>query len=216
MSDTTVNKTRQSKTSNKPGNKTGPREASPRETTSSETLATEIHPNDERVLVFAPYGREAQLVCALLEQEGLGGVVCPSTDEFQHELTQGAGVALLTEEALTKETLGRLEGFLSAQPAWSDLPLLLFVDRADATAHSFSAAQTLRERWSVTVLERPVRSATLTSLTHTALRARRRQYQLRNVLADLEGRVEARTEELTASNVHLRREMAERESAEAQ
>ena len=92
--------------------KASPDKTMPHETNSGEVLATEIHPNDERVLVFAPYGREAQLVCTLLKQEGLGGVACNTTDEFQLELTQGAGVALPTEEALTKETLGRLEGFL--------------------------------------------------------------------------------------------------------
>ena len=172
--------------------------------------------DEARVLIFAPYGREATLACEVLGRDGLGAAVCRSAEDFQRELTCGAGALLLTEEALSAATLETLTAFLSEQPAWSDLPVLLFVARADMGARSLEVIRPLRERWNVTVLERPVRSATLVTVVRAALRARGRQYELRDLLAELDARIETRTSELSTANVRLRREIAERETAQTQ
>ena len=172
--------------------------------------------DEARVLVFAPYGREAALACEVLSRDGLSATVCRSADDLHSKLACGAGALLLTEEALSAATLDRLIAFLSEQPAWSDLPLLLFVARADVGTKSFAVIRPLRERWTVTVLERPVRSATLITVVRTALRARQRQYELRDLLAELSERVEVRTSELRTANVQLRQEVSEREAAQTQ
>ncbi|MFX8554472.1 hypothetical protein ABTM01_20370, partial [Acinetobacter baumannii] len=69
----------------------------------------------------------------------------------------------------------------------------------------------------VSLLERPVQPITLTSTIQSAMRARRRQYEIRALLAareetaqQLEQLVIERTQELAQANEQLRVEMDER------
>ena len=166
----------------------------------------------ERVLVLAPLGRDGTLACEVLAGAGLDCVVCPDAADFRRELLGGVGAALLTEEALSSETREVLRGFLEAQPAWSDLPLA-FINGARrgersgrGTAHAKTSQATLQAlgpRRNVTLLERPLRPLTLITVMQSALRARRRQYEVRDLLAQLqeanahlEGRVSERTSEV--------------------
>lgn len=171
---------------------------------------------DERVLVFAPYGREGQLTSQVLAGAGFDCEICGDLRAFVAALEEGAGAAVVTEEALTAVTIAALAKFLKAQPAWSDLPLLLFVARADETSEAFTAVEFLWRRSSTTVLERPIRTATMITLVQTALRARRRQYELRDMLAGLGARVDAATEELGTANELLREEVRAHEAAESE
>ena len=162
----------------------------------------------ERVLVLAPLGRDGTLACEVLAGAELDCVVCSDAADFRRELLGGVGAALLTEEALSSETREVLRGFLEAQPAWSDLPLA-FINGAGrsersgrSTAHT-EILQALGPRRNVTLLERPLRPLTLITVMQSALRARRRQYEVRELLAQLqeanahlEGRVSERTSEV--------------------
>ena len=73
----------------------------------------------------------------------------------------------------------------------------------------------------VSLLERPVQAMTLTSAVQAAVRARRRQYEVREHLAErnraareLEDLVAERTRELEAANAELRAQIAERARVE--
>ena len=107
-------------------------------------------------------------------------------------LREGAGTALVAENALCPGTLERLSALLDAQPRWSDLPLLIY--SADEEVRypgqsSQSAAERLGERLGsscVFTLEPPLRRATLLSAVRLALSARRRQYQVRDLLKQLD------------------------------
>ena len=74
-----------------------------------------------------------------------------------------------------------LREILAAQPPWSDLPVLVLTRSGADSAELDEAVRTLGN---VTLLERPVRVATLLSAVRTALRARERQYQIRGHLED--------------------------------
>ena len=99
---------------------------------------------ETRVLVFAPYGRESALAYEVLTKDGLSAAVCRTAEDFHAELGRGAGALLLTEEALSAATLEKLTTFLGEQPAWSDVPVLLFVERADAGSRSYALIRPLR------------------------------------------------------------------------
>src|SRR6185295_11392999 len=73
-----------------------------------------------------------------------------------------------------------------SQPAWSDIPVLLFAgsDRSQALLRTLTMLETLGN---VTLLDRPIRVAAVLSTIRAALRARRRQYELRDVLVALHG-----------------------------
>ena len=67
------------------------------------------------------------------------------------------------------------------QPPWSDLPVLVLT-RSGADSAEVRAAT--RNLGNVTLLERPMRGATLVSTVRTAIRARQRQYQIRGYIED--------------------------------
>lgn len=152
-----------------------------------------------RLLVLAPLGRDAGVLCGALSDAGLLCANCADAADLQGKLLEGAGAVLLTQEALSKTTVSALQAYCAAQPTWSDLPLVLLV------AEARQGLRALRLD-NVTVLERPTRTPTLVTVARAALRARAWQYQVRDSLTQqkavndqLEQRVLARTAELQAA-----------------
>jgi signal transduction histidine kinase len=164
----------------------------------------------ERVLVVAPLGGDAQNIADVLQAAGLPSTVCPNTSAAALEMAQGCGAVLLTEEALRYVRRDDLMHALEAQPSWSDVPVLLIVSGANRTREDAESIQLIRPRSNVTLIERPLRKETLLSTIHAALRARRRQYEVRDLLAErdellasLEQRVVERTAKLQELNAEL-------------
>ena len=134
---------------------------------------------DDRVLLMAPTRKDAVTTCALLQDDGIEAAICPSFDVAVDELGRGAAAIVIPEEIVTAAHTDRLAGVLRLQPTWSDLPILVLT-RAGANSAASHAA--VRALGNVTLLERPLRVATLLTAVRTALRARQRQYQLREHL----------------------------------
>ena len=53
-----------------------------------------------RVLILAPVGRDAVLTGSLLDRGGVKSAVCSDLHELERKLVEGAGAAVITEEAL--------------------------------------------------------------------------------------------------------------------
>src|SRR4030095_2972452 len=136
---------------------------------------------DERILVLAPTGRDAALACEVLTKEGFRADSCRKMEDLCDGLVRGAGAALITQEALTMPSLDQLVNALSKQPAWSDLPLMILTT-ADTKNCQFTVLKALNSVGNYILLERPLGRVTLVSATRGALRARRRQYQIRDYL----------------------------------
>ncbi|HEY6820564.1 MAG TPA: ATP-binding protein [Burkholderiales bacterium] len=136
---------------------------------------------DERVLVLAPTARDAALCEAILAEAGVACLACRDLGSACRALGEGAGAAVLSEEALMRGGLARLVEVVGRQPEWSDFPLLLLTGEGADSELALRAIETLGN---VTLLERPVRVPALVSAVRAALRARRRQYQMREHLAD--------------------------------
>jgi signal transduction histidine kinase len=111
---------------------------------------------------------------------------------MSREIGSGAGAVLVTDEIMIDRDLGSLLDTLHSQPAWSDIPILVL---SSAGADSVAAAQAMALLGNVTVLERPVRVTTLVSSLRTAIRATRRQYQIRDQLTELQ-RAEAQLRDI--------------------
>lgn len=136
---------------------------------------------ETRVLVLAPTGRNAPVVCETLTEAGLVARICPDMDALCAGLRQGAGCAVVAEEALRDTGRRSLTEVLSAQPVWSDVPLVvLLANERDPAgpARRLSAEGATN----VTLLPRPLHKVILLSTVRTALRARRRQLQVRDDL----------------------------------
>jgi len=141
----------------------------------------------EPVLVLAPTGRDAILISETLERERLRAEICPDVDRFATQVQKDAAAGLLAQEALRAGATQIILKALREQPAWSDFPLIVMISQR----FSDPAVTTLVEQGgNVTLLERPLRIQTLTSAVGSALRQRKRQYELRDRLVE-----DLRTEE---------------------
>jgi hypothetical protein len=136
---------------------------------------------DTRILVFAPIGKDASLTLDVLRRTGIEGWVCGTAHEVCIEFQRGAAVLMLTEEALEDPGIGELMECLRSQPAWSDVPVLLFADteRSEIYLRTLRLLEGLRN---VVLLERPIRLGAALSLIRSSIRGRERQYELRDLL----------------------------------
>jgi signal transduction histidine kinase len=132
---------------------------------------------DKRILIYAPTGQNAKLAAKVFDASGIGNHVCHHADELMLELARGAGAVLTVEEAVASPALQALTQHIAAQPRWSDIPVLLLTKRG---ADSISVQHAVSKLGNVTLLERPIRISTLLSAARSALRARTRQYEVRD------------------------------------
>lgn len=136
--------------------------------------------NGLHVLLVTPTGQDAALLQKALNlanvQSDVLKDVATAIGVFQ---TTEVGALLVAEEALGREAIALLASALAAQPAWSALPVLILTMGGKATVQSRRQERQQLSLGSTTLLERPIRAATLVSSIRAALHARDRQYQRR-------------------------------------
>ena len=137
------------------------------------------------VAILTPAGRDAVVTAAVLTENGFDARICTDMDDVcdvaRREMT---GALLVAEEALSGATRSCLLALLDEQPAWSDIPIVLLTGEREL-AHPLSPMlDAIVEHANVTLLERPVRVATLVTTLRSALRARARQLDVRDHLAE--------------------------------
>jgi signal transduction histidine kinase len=146
------------------------------------TLTPEPDGADKRVLLLAPTGRDAHMIAKVLGEAGVAAEPCSDIDDFCLKFSEGAGAAFITEEALHATALKCLVEALAGQPPWSDFPLVVLTSGGGDAPPNLTTLKTLADAGNVTLIERPTRVITLVSALHAALRARRRQYEVREHL----------------------------------
>jgi signal transduction histidine kinase/CheY-like chemotaxis protein len=132
---------------------------------------------ERRIVICAPTGQDAALTFRVFGSVGIGSIVCRSMPELLEQLGCGAGALLLVEEVISGTAVRPLADYVSAQPTWSDIPILLLTRSG---ADSLDVQRAVEHLGNVTLLERPVRTIALISAARSALRARERQYQVRD------------------------------------
>jgi len=159
----------------------------------------------EQVQVLCGLPRDGQLTRAILDRSGIATAICERPDALLSDVSRGElGALLIAEEALSATVLGPLRAALSEQPPWSDLPIILFASRPQSTVDQLL----LSLGGNVTALERPIRSGMLVSAVRAALKARKRQYQLRDVLHRMEEQDRRKDEFLAMLGHELRNPLA--------
>lgn len=142
---------------------------------------------DGLVLILTPTGRDSTLAAGALAEAGIASEICRDLVQLSARIGERATAVLLAEEALSAAELPQFLECLRAQPAWSDLPLLILTSagQREDTA-SVEILKLFGPSGNVTLLERPLRSVVLVSTVQVALRARRRQYEVRNLIEERE------------------------------
>lgn len=131
---------------------------------------------ETRILIHAPTGRDAVLAAQVLRLAAIDSQVCATLAELEQQLALGAGAVLTVEEALAPGGLQLLRACVAQQPDWSDLPIILLTRSG---ADSPMVRQAVAALGNLSLLERPVRTLTLITALHATLRARNKQYQVR-------------------------------------
>ncbi len=157
----------------------------------------------ELILILAPIGRDAELICDQLELAGLKCQACRDIDDLCGRVPDGVGVLVLTEEALPTEAMHKLVQTLEKQPRWSEVPLIILTGAPsfDVKHRSFDL---FGRRTNITLVDRPVRIKSLLSAAQSAVRARRRQYDIRDLMEQLESRIHERDRFLAVLGHELR------------
>ena len=137
--------------------------------------------SDLRILIMAPTARDAGITAELLNGAGIETAIFTSVEALIGALNEGGAAILVAEEHLAGAHKSPLAAWLTSQPPWSDLPILILTRPG---ADSPESAEAWRTLGNVTLLERPTRVTTLLSAAQTAIRARSRQYQIRGHLAE--------------------------------
>ena len=131
---------------------------------------------EQRILIYTPGGQDAALATRVLASEGIACHACRSANELAEQLALGAGGVLTVEEALPAGVYSVLDAYARQQPDWSDLPIILLTH---AGLDSLPLRQAVATLGNLTLLERPVHILTLITSAQAMLRARQRQYQMR-------------------------------------
>jgi signal transduction histidine kinase/ActR/RegA family two-component response regulator len=160
-------------------------------------------PRNLRILLLPPTSRDAEALQKLLMREGFECQVCRSLTDVCEWIGKGVGTIFVSEESLYNGH-EQLAECVAAQPVWSDLPIIVL---SKSGVELPALAAIIAKLGNVTVLERPVRMTTMTSMVRSALRARERQYQVRDQL-------EAREKSEAERTVLLEAERAARGEAE--
>src|SRR5580704_15662339 len=166
---------------------------------------------EERVIIMAPVGQDAAAMAAMLQKKGFQPDISCSPAECCEKIQVGAGALLFTEEALELPQISNLFEALQAQPPWSELPLVVLTTGGESRQARLLDLLAEAAR-SVTLLERPMSGATLLQSAQVALRSRRRQYQVRDLIEQQE-RDQQRLHEIAMALRQSKEELARANAA---
>lgn len=139
---------------------------------------------DLTIYVLAPIGRDGALVEEALRRAGIAARRVADVDELCERVARGAGAAIISEEALRDYAVARLGRMVAQQPTWSDFPLLILTVSQATTLGQKGHTRFSDVLGNFSLLERPIRLETLIRAVTTALRARQRQYEIRDHLEE--------------------------------
>jgi len=138
------------------------------------------------VLILAPIGRDGPAMADILARIGIKATVCAEYATLIDRMGPHCSAVAVAEEGLFGRDLARLFRWVKNQPPWSDLPFIVLTSHLPERRVSVWRAELVASLGNVTLLERPVQAITLTSSIRAAVRARKRQYELNELLSELE------------------------------
>ncbi|MFJ6322176.1 MULTISPECIES: sensor histidine kinase [unclassified Rhizobium] len=145
----------------------------------------------EWVLVVAPLRKDAAYIAAFLREHKIAVNRATSDKDLIHQLSLSPGVIVVTHEALRPPVVAAVGAHLAVQPDWSEVPILVLLERAAPIARIRSQ---LERSWPGSRLlfhTRPTAQLELVNSIQSNLLVRLRQKQVRDAI---EREVELRLE----------------------
>jgi signal transduction histidine kinase len=140
----------------------------------------------QRVLILTVTEKDSVATADLIQRMGYDSFICRSVDHLCFEIGIGVGAIIVAKEVLQAHYVQKISTMLNSQPAWSFPPLILLIASGDLSKSSEKTLNLLAPLRNITLLERPVRISTMSSVIKSALSDRARQYELRDLLEALQ------------------------------
>ena len=177
------------------------------------------NPAESRVFILPATRRDGVVACDVLRRAGIDAFAVDDAGALARALASPVGAVIVADTALRSPTFSLVLDALAQQDAWSDVPVVLTAS-AQHVHGSPTIAEAVDRLTNVTIVDRPTSLRVFLSAVQAALRARRRQYQIRHQLNALKQADEAlriadrRKDEFLATLAHeLRNPLAPLRSA---
>jgi signal transduction histidine kinase/ActR/RegA family two-component response regulator len=157
-------------------------------------------------IVVSPNRSDAELTCNLLEEAGINAIQASDVLSLLPRLPANLGCAVIVEEALSRNAVDALSEVLSCQPPWCDFPFIIISGQENMPVSILD--RLFPYSGNITLLQRPLSPATILSAVRVALLARRRQYEVRDLLSQRERAMRSREEFLAMLAHELRNPLA--------
>ncbi|MBA9035984.1 sensor histidine kinase [Rhizobium leguminosarum] len=112
------------------------------------------------VLVLAPFRKDADYIAAFLREQKIEVKAAKADRDLVENLSKSPGIIVITHEALTPEVVAKVAGHLAAQPDWSEVPIIILLERnasiagiRDQLQHSWAGSRLLFYTRPITPLE---------------------------------------------------------------
>lgn len=137
----------------------------------------------DHVLILAPYRKDAVYLGRLLADHEIDVRISSQADDLGEMLVASPGVLVATHEALTPGVIAAVTSHLERQPSWSEIPLVVLLDRASKPDHVRAELSRIWPRARLLFYQRPVTTVELVSGVQSALLVRLRQRDVRDHIA---------------------------------
>lgn len=137
----------------------------------------------DHVLILAPYRKDADYLGRLLSEHDIRVLVGADAESLPEALATFPGVLVATLEALTPAVLNEVASHLVAQPSWSEMPVVVLLDRTSPDARVRAELSRIWPRSRQLFYQRPVTPVELVSGVQSALLVRLRQRDVRDHIA---------------------------------
>lgn len=137
-------------------------------------------------LIYAPGGRDAQIASSLLTEAGFASIPVRDLDDLATKIGDGTGFVVITEEAVRSADLKAVADWVRSQASWSDMPFIVLTHRGGGPERNPAAARLSEVLGNVSFVERPFHATTFISVARTAMRGRRRQFEARVRIEELD------------------------------
>ncbi|MDH4438945.1 MAG: sensor histidine kinase [Rhizobium sp.] len=132
------------------------------------------------VLVLAPFRKDADYIAAFLQEHKIEVKAAKPDADLIENLAMSPGMIVITHEALSPNVLDRVAAHLVEQPDWSEVPIIVLLERA---APLFRIRTQLQDCWPgarILFYSRPITPLELVNGIQSNLLVRLRQREVRD------------------------------------
>jgi len=144
--------------------------------------ASPVNSELDWVLILAPFRKDADYIAAFLREQDIEVKAAKVGDDLVEHLALSPGIIVITHEALNPQVVAGIAAHLGDQPDWSEVPIVLLLERTAPIARIRSQLQDSWPGSRLLFYTRPIAPLELVNAIQSNLLVRLRQRQVRDAL----------------------------------